>query len=246
MFEKKVSLFPFWLPQMNMDIRKPTSMPNLHPGEEFEEERRQPFKTRLEESFNTGLEKSLHNKPDQHVIDMNILANSPLAEATSSSDALLGSTRASPSRRRASMALQFKNWMKRRRFTWQTGNLSGQHFSGNSLASSNNKRIMIPVRVEPKVFFANERTFLSWLHFSIFLGGISTALLGLGATAAKISGYLFATISGLFAVYALWLYHWRAKKIRNRDPGPYDDLFGPTILAIVFITAMIINVALIV
>ena len=26
------------------------------------------------------------------------------------------------------------------------------------------KRIALPVRVEPKVFFANERTFLSWLH----------------------------------------------------------------------------------
>ncbi len=27
-----------------------------------------------------------------------------------------------------------------------------------------NKRIALPVRVEPKVFFANERTFLAWLH----------------------------------------------------------------------------------
>ncbi|KAJ2354584.1 vacuolar transporter chaperone, partial [Coemansia sp. RSA 2610] len=27
------------------------------------------------------------------------------------------------------------------------------------------KRIAVPVRVEPKVFFANERTFLSWLNF---------------------------------------------------------------------------------
>jgi hypothetical protein len=26
------------------------------------------------------------------------------------------------------------------------------------------KKIQLPVRVEPKVFFANERTFLSWLH----------------------------------------------------------------------------------
>lgn len=26
------------------------------------------------------------------------------------------------------------------------------------------KRIILPVRIEPKVFFANERTFLSWLH----------------------------------------------------------------------------------
>ena len=29
---------------------------------------------------------------------------------------------------------------------------------------SSQKRIVLPVRIEPKVFFANERTFLSWMH----------------------------------------------------------------------------------
>ena len=27
----------------------------------------------------------------------------------------------------------------------------------------------VPVKVEPKVFFANERTYLAWLHMSIIL-----------------------------------------------------------------------------
>ena len=31
------------------------------------------------------------------------------------------------------------------------------------------------MRVEPKVFFANERTFLSWLHMAVTLGGIGSA-----------------------------------------------------------------------
>jgi SPX domain protein involved in polyphosphate accumulation len=39
------------------------------------------------------------------------------------------------------------------------------------------KRIHVPVRVEPKVALATERTFLSWLEFSIVLGGIAGALL---------------------------------------------------------------------
>ena len=42
------------------------------------------------------------------------------------------------------------------------------------------KRIALPVRVEPKVFFANERTFLSWLHFTVVLGGLSVGLLNFG------------------------------------------------------------------
>jgi vacuolar transporter chaperone complex subunit 1 len=61
------------------------------------------------------------------------------------------------------------------------------------------KRIALPVRVEPKVFFANERSvyiyvllatvslmdfgdeaFLSWLHFTVVLGGLSVGLLNFG------------------------------------------------------------------
>jgi len=42
------------------------------------------------------------------------------------------------------------------------------------------KRIALPVRVEPKVSFANERTFLSWLHFVVVLGGLAVGLLNFG------------------------------------------------------------------
>lgn len=104
------------------------------------------------------------------------------------------------------------------------------------------RKIAVPVRVEPKVFFANERTFLSWIHFSIFLGGISSALVGLGNHTARVSGFLFGTVSILFTIYALYLYRWRAARIRNRDPGPYDDLVGPTLVTCVFLLAMLANI----
>ena len=35
-----------------------------------------------------------------------------------------------------------------------------------------------PSRVEPKVYFANERTFLSWTHTGILLAGLSLTILG--------------------------------------------------------------------
>lgn len=34
----------------------------------------------------------------------------------------------------------------------------------------------VPVKIEPKVFFANERTFLAWLHMSVTLATISIAI----------------------------------------------------------------------
>lgn len=113
--------------------------------------------------------------------------------------------------------------------------------STKSVNLNNIKRIAIPIRVEPKVFFANERTFLSWLHFSIFIGGLGSALVGLGDTKAVISGSIFIIVSTVFAMYALYLYMWRARRIRERDPGPYDDLIGPAILVFVFVFAMALS-----
>jgi len=52
------------------------------------------------------------------------------------------------------------------------------------------KRIALPVRVEPKVSFANERTFLSWLHFTVVLGGLAVGLLNFGDKANSSSNLL--------------------------------------------------------
>jgi hypothetical protein len=40
-----------------------------------------------------------------------------------------------------------------------------------------------PMRIEPKTFFANERTFLSWLHMAVTIGSIAAALLGFAGLA---------------------------------------------------------------
>jgi Domain of unknown function (DUF202) len=78
------------------------------------------------------------------------------------------------------------------------------------------KRIVLPVRVEPKVFFANERTFLAWLHFLIILGALALGLLNFGDKFSKISGVVLTVIAMFFMFYALYMYLWRAHKIRQR------------------------------
>jgi uncharacterized membrane protein YidH (DUF202 family) len=56
------------------------------------------------------------------------------------------------------------------------------------------KAITVPIRVEPKVLFANERTFLNWMHTSTIIATIGMALLNLspnsGAKASKMAGYV--------------------------------------------------------
>ncbi|GJJ07063.1 vacuolar transporter chaperone [Clathrus columnatus] len=103
------------------------------------------------------------------------------------------------------------------------------------------KRIALPVRVEPKVSFANERTFLSWLHFTVVLGGLAVGLLNFGDRVSKISAGMFSFVAMGIMVYALYTYHWRAIQIRRGSREPYDDRLGPTILCLALLGAVIIN-----
>ncbi|PVU94114.1 hypothetical protein BB561_002798 [Smittium simulii] len=103
------------------------------------------------------------------------------------------------------------------------------------------KRMAIPVRVEPKVFFANERTFLSWLNFSIILGTISLGLVNFGDQKIKYAGIGFTVFSILVMIYSLYLYQTRATMILNREPGPYDSRNGPTVLVISLISLFVLN-----
>ncbi|KAF7684079.1 Vacuolar transporter chaperone 4 [Astathelohania contejeani] len=126
--------------------------------------------------------------------------------------------------------------------TESTPLLTDESVSGVLEMNLDDKRIAVPIRIEPKVFFANERTFLSWLNFSIFVGGIGTAMLGLGDRKAMATGVAFICVSLMFALYALYLYFWRAHKIRSRDAGPYDDLVGPAVLVCVFCAVMLVSI----
>lgn len=106
------------------------------------------------------------------------------------------------------------------------------------------KRIALPVRVEPKVSFANERTFLSWLHFTVVLGGLAVGLLNFGDKVGKISAGMFSLVAMGVMVYALYTYHWRAIQIRRGSREPYDDRLGPTILCLALLVAVIVNFVL--
>lgn len=45
-------------------------------------------------------------------------------------------------------------------------------------------------------------------------------------------------------IYALVTYHWRARSIRLRGQGGFDDRFGPTVLALLVGVAVVVNFVL--
>lgn len=105
---------------------------------------------------------------------------------------------------------------------------------------------VVPQKAEPKTFFANERTFLSWLHMALTMGSISAAMLGFSATGSTQEGpsetgiiaLILLPVALLICVYALLVFHWRAQAIRNKDFLYYDDRRGPLALTIVVVAAL--------
>lgn len=96
------------------------------------------------------------------------------------------------------------------------------------------KRIFIPIRIEPKVYFAAERTYLDWLSFVILLGGIAHTLLNFGDHTAYIVGELSLILMLLVMLYSVATYLRRIEGIRERKQGRswrFHDGFGPTAMA---------------
>ena len=66
----------------------------------------------------------------------------------------------------------------------------------------------VPVKVEPKVFFANERTFLAWLNMAVTLSSISIAILAFADhnEFSQIYGFIILPVAIAFCIYALRTY----------------------------------------
>eukprot|EP00891_Asterochloris_glomerata_P008493 jgi/Astpho2/8493/e_gw1.00125.54.1_t len=114
------------------------------------------------------------------------------------------------------------------------------------------------MRIEPKTFFANERTFLTWLHMAVTVGTIAAALLGFSGTAGRTEKHpkrsahtvemialILLPVAILMCAYALVVFIWRAKAIDPPEPphllvqiGYIDDPRGPLGLSAVVITAL--------
>mmetsp|Transcript_16483 Transcript_16483/g.28259 ORF Transcript_16483/g.28259 Transcript_16483/m.28259 type:complete len:740 (-) Transcript_16483:558-2777(-) len=108
------------------------------------------------------------------------------------------------------------------------------------------------MKIEPKTFFANERTFLAWLHMAVTLGSISAALLGFAAGSDEsksgegISRHLVELIALILlplgmamAMYALYTFVWRANNIAKKKATQIDDRYGPLALCGAVVAALV-------
>jgi len=145
---------------------------------------------------------------------------------------------------------------------------SNERILSRDFRAPKGKRIAVPVRIEPKVYFASERTFLvcspplyapdstdshliipqKWLHFSIYIGTIATALLNFiepGDTNGLISTAMFTFAALLAIAYSAAVFIYRSLRLRTRSAeGWYYDKYGPTALSLALVAALLTNVIL--
>jgi SPX domain protein involved in polyphosphate accumulation/uncharacterized membrane protein YidH (DUF202 family) len=103
-----------------------------------------------------------------------------------------------------------------------------------------------PVRVESKVWLANQRTFIKWLHVSILLSTLSLGLYNAAGKHNRIAQAL-AIVYTFFAVFAaVWgwyMYEKRARLIRQRSGKDLDNMFGPLVVCVGLAIALVLNFA---
>ncbi|KAI5955220.1 VTC4 [Candida jiufengensis] len=229
-----VDLLPFWYTQMDVDIRKPKII------EEYGIQRHQnQQQSRLgsstsgneldEEEFTGSSYTGVHFSNDTNPLEDDLDEQTPL---------LLPSTYTSRTSNSPIKNFfyhlygQFLHYFNDdRTFTVK----AGTNYDLNSTFKDKlpkGKTICVPIRIEPKVYFANERTFLSWISIGMLLGFTATTLLNYGTNSALTASIGFF-ITALFTLsYAIYRYIWRVINIREKNPVAYGDKIGPNMICL--------------
>ena len=137
------------------------------------------------------------------------------------------------------------------------GNGNHHHHQSSSSSSSSplpielgtlKKRRKTNGRIDPKVFFANERTFLAWMHLSVTLAGASIAILVFaendGNPFSQLYGIIWLPVAIAFIVHSMYQYAHRVAMLSSRHPGPYDDTTGPPMLGIMLLMSILAHFGL--
>ncbi|KAK4228970.1 VTC domain-containing protein [Podospora fimiseda] len=103
-----------------------------------------------------------------------------------------------------------------------------------------------PLQIEPKVWLANERTFLKWQHICVLLGGLAISLYTAGGatghnTLAEVMGIVFIGIAIFSGAWSYWVLRKRREMIVARSGKDFDFVVGPLVVSVALMVALIVN-----
>ncbi|KAF4981185.1 hypothetical protein FZEAL_2954 [Fusarium zealandicum] len=99
------------------------------------------------------------------------------------------------------------------------------------------------LKVEPKVWLANERTFLKWQHICILQGGLAVGLYTAAGkdTVASIMGLIYVLIAVFAGAWGYAMLRIRRSMILERSGKDFDNMIGPMIISFSLMIALILN-----
>lgn len=239
LFEDYVNTFPFWLGELDTDIRKD---PELAFQWEQEKKAEQAKMEELAASFKSGKSPA---GPQKAKSAAKPTSKSPLA---------------------AKLPLKYDSEQDDNSANQSSsGVVSGMRlllpsFSSSKYARAHRQsRVQLPpgvtqprqlikdkgpVQVEPKVWLANQRTFIKWQHISVLLATLSLGLYNAAGESNNVARSLAVayTLVALFAgAWGWWQYIVRSRMIEQRSGKHFDNIIGPAIVCIGLIIALCLN-----
>ena len=256
LFEDYVNSLPFWLSDVETDIRK-------DPHTAFEEEEQAKAQKAEDElivgsfigsgSFRRGSYKPAMSSPTakSYMADKLAAESAAKARALSAAGGIKGKGKATASANSEEDVESSPNY----------GTLSSvfPSFSLSRYAQSRRQQNTVlppgvtkpelliknsgPLQVEPKVWLANERTFLKWQHICLLLGALAVSLYTAAGedTIAKYMGIGYIVIAIFAGAWGYYMHFTRRNMIVARSGKDFDNVFGPLVVSVALMAALVLN-----
>ncbi|KAL9090270.1 MAG: hypothetical protein Q9159_002075 [Coniocarpon cinnabarinum] len=257
LFDDYVNQFPFWLPEVDTDIRK-------DPHQAFEEEQRRKQQIAADDFAVGSYLKAVSPSFKPHRMSP---VGSPMSKPRSDTSlrrANADDTRTDPRTRKTrleSIVPDDDEAEEQKRPTPEIrdsrGRLSG--FISKYARFRRSKGIELPegvekpaywikdegpVKVEAKVWLANQRTFIKWQHVGVLLSTFSLGLYnaaGEDNTTARNLGIIYTLIGIFTALWGYGMYIRRSRLIQQRSGKDFDNVIGPVIVCLALVVALVLN-----
>ncbi|KAK4956938.1 Phosphate metabolism transcription protein [Elasticomyces elasticus] len=274
LFEDHVNTFPFWLSEMETDIRR-------EPLQAFEEEQARKQQQK-EDEFAVG---SLVKTRSSPVTKPSVLSPVGSPNVTSSIKPSSPGKATPEIARRASLAHAARANMpgindiaEEEEGDSRDDGAQGQPQQSREGSSTNGLRSLFPsfstskyarsrrernvalppgvqkpsywikdqgeIKVEAKVWLANQRTFIKWQHVSVLLASLSLGLYNAAGGDNNVARALAVAYTLVAAFAAIWgwsIYIWRSRLIERRSGRDFDNAIGPCVVCIGLVIALLVN-----
>ncbi|KAF4824708.1 Vacuolar transporter chaperone 3 [Colletotrichum tropicale] len=249
LFEDYVNSLPFWLSDLEADIRK-------DPQKAFEaEEQRRAQRAEDEQAVGSFL----GNKVSSYKVSKSSPAGASYLANRMAAEASARSRQAGTTENQQAGSNQENGDQQPRSYGTLSSVLPGFSLSKYSKAKRAQKNqaqlpegVVEPVqwlknsgelKIEPKVWLANERTFLKWQHICILLGALAVSLYTAAGEnlLAEVMGIAYILIAVFAGMWGYFMMHSRRKMIIDRSGKDFDNLVGPLIISVAMMAALVLN-----